>query len=196
VRALLSGHREVRRLKRFHNPTLHGTKPWPSGWILMDYIGRCGMKPKTHVMELGCGWGLAGIYCAKQQGARVTGLDSDSQTFPYLDLHARINGVRIEKLRMNFERISTRHVEGVDVLIGSDICYWETLVEPLEALIRKALEVGVRAVLISDPGRSPFEHLADIFLREGRGEVFDWRTGRPRALTGRILRIDGIGVRR
>lgn len=190
VRVLFAGHSEVRKLKRLHNPTHHGTRLWPSSWLLMDYIGRCGMMSKTHVMEIGCGWGLVGIYCAKWQGARVTGLDSDSEIFPYLDLHARINGVEIESLEMRFDRISFRHLEEVGVLIGSDICYWETLVGPLEGLIRNAMEAGVRAVLISDPGRTPFEHLADIFVDNEWGEVFDWRTKKPHVIKGRILRVE------
>jgi RNA polymerase sigma-70 factor (ECF subfamily) len=44
----------------------------------MDYLEHQGLPRETRVMEVGCGWGLAGIYCAREHGARVTGLDADS----------------------------------------------------------------------------------------------------------------------
>jgi cyclopropane fatty-acyl-phospholipid synthase-like methyltransferase len=47
------------------------------------------------VLELGCGWGLVGIACAKTFQAQVTGLDADAAVFPYLQLHAARNGVRL-----------------------------------------------------------------------------------------------------
>ena len=46
-------------------------------------------------MEIGCGWGLLGIYCAKKYDSRVISVDLDAEVFPYLELHTRVNDVEI-----------------------------------------------------------------------------------------------------
>ena len=88
VRVLLSHHPEIRRLKRHNHPTNHGNKFWTSSWLLMDYFKKNGLEQETRVLEIGCGWGLAGIYCAKKHGAVVTGVDVDSEVLPFSRLHA------------------------------------------------------------------------------------------------------------
>ncbi|MGB7030455.1 MAG: SAM-dependent methyltransferase, partial [Syntrophobacteria bacterium] len=62
VRLLLSHHPEVRKLKRFNSPSVHGNKFWKSSWLLMDYLNRRGFPEGANVREVGCGWGLLGIY--------------------------------------------------------------------------------------------------------------------------------------
>ena len=83
----------------------------------MDYLNRRGFPEGANVMEVGCGWGLLGIYCAKKYGARVTGVDIDSEVFPYLQLHAEINQVEISPLRKGYDGLRTTHLQGVDVLL-------------------------------------------------------------------------------
>ena len=76
---LAPSHPEVRRLQHDAvQPSLHGHKVWPSSWVLMDYLHQRGVPPRAHVLELGCGWGLVGIACAKLFQAQVTGLDADA----------------------------------------------------------------------------------------------------------------------
>ena len=62
-------------------------------------------------MEVGCGWGLLGIYCAKKYGARVTGVDIDSEVFPYLNLHAEINQVEISTLKKGYDGLRGNHLQ-------------------------------------------------------------------------------------
>ncbi len=190
VRALLSRNSRIRKLKRKHIPTIHGTKQWSASWLLIDYIHSCGMGRDSRVLDVGCGWGLAGIYCAKGHGATVTGVDSDPEVFPYLRLHARLNGVNIDTMSLDFDSLNHSLLAGIDVVIGSDICFWDTMVEPLKALIRRAIVSGVRAVIIADPGRPPFEDTARYFTRNNMGRVFDWTARAPHSTQGRILRVE------
>ena len=44
-------------------------------------------------------------YLAKKYGAKVVGLDADPAVFPYLDLHAKINGVKIKTQEATFEQL-------------------------------------------------------------------------------------------
>ena len=189
VRLLLARHPEIRKLKRLHSPALHGNKHWASSWLLMDYLDRRGLPERAHLMEIGCGWGLTGIYCAKKYGAAVTGVDKDAAVFPYLQLHAQLNRVNISTLKADFRNLGMRELKRMDVMIGADICYWDNMVQPLRRLIRRALRCGTSLVLVADPGRPTFEEVADYFVDKGIGAVMDWKTRRPRSITGRILKV-------
>jgi predicted nicotinamide N-methyase len=190
VRLLLSRHPEIRKLKRLHYPAFHGNKHWSSSWLLMDYLGHNGLPKNAHIMEVGCGWGLAGIYCAKKHGAIVTGVDKDPDVFPYLKLHADINREKITTLKADLRKIKKRDLNDMDVIIGADICFWDSMVNPLRKLIQKALKNGVKQVFVADPGRPTFEKIVDYFCKRGIGKVYDWDTRRPRSIEGRILRVD------
>jgi len=156
---------------------------------MIDFIKKMGLPEQTHVMEVGCGWGLAGIFCAKKYEARVVAVDCDSEVFPYLRLQATTNKVSIETMRRRFERIRCSDLMGVEYLIGTDICFWDTLVSPLKNLIRRAKRSGVRMVILADPGRPPFEALASHFNSNGNATLVDWEVRHPRRIYGKILKV-------
>jgi predicted nicotinamide N-methyase len=158
----------------------------------MEYFYRRGLPGGASVIEVGCGWGLAGIYCAKNHAARVTGVDVDPEVFPYLELHSETNGVKISTMEKGFDGLSGKHLRAFDVMIGADICFWDSLVHPLIKLIRRALGAGVQLVLIADPGRSPFEVMGEHFVDKRGGKILDLTAQRPRRAQGRILEIGSI----
>lgn len=190
IRVLLSSHPKVRKLKRLHAPSFHGNKHWVSSWLLMDYFKHEGLAEGARVLEVGCGWGLSGIYCAKKYGAAVTGVDIDPDVFPYLRLHAGINKVKINTMNNSLNDLTDRDLRGVDVLIGADICFWNNMIDPLKMLIQRALRARVRLLLIADPGRSSFDEVADYFAEKQKGEILDWTTSSPRRIQGKILKIE------
>lgn len=189
VRAYKARHEEIKKLKRLHAPSRFGFRVWGSSWLLMDFFSRLGLAQGSHVMEIGCGWGLAGIYCAKRHDAAVTGVDIDPEVFPYLLLHARINNVKIETVNAAFERLSSEQLGKTELLIGADICFWDAMVDPLKRLISRALAQGVGTVVIADPGRSSFHDLANHFTEVNQGEVLSWTAENPGPVSGKILRV-------
>ncbi len=193
VRILLSRHPEIRRLKRNAFPVVHGNKLWNSSWLLMEYCDRKGIPKGAKVMEAGSGWGLAGIYCAKKFDAKVIAVDFDTHVFPYLQLHAEVNGVKIAPEKREFDRITKKDLNKIDILIGADICFWDKMIDSLRRLIKRALKAGVNRVLIADPGRTTFEHLGHHFVEKGQGRIFDVTTQRPKRIRGRILEIFSVG---
>ncbi len=195
VRVLLSKHPQIRRLKQKHYPTFYGNRLWRSSWLLMDYFHRLGLPKGSKVMEIGCGWGLAGIYCAKKHHAHVTGVDMDHEVFPFLRLHAQINGVEIRTLGKRFGGLTEKHLQDIDVLIGADICFWDENIHPLKRLILRARRAGVHLVLIADPIRSPFEKLGAYFVEHCGGQMLDWTSEHPRCIRGKILKIGSISDR-
>ena len=160
--------------------------------MLIDYIRQEGLPPGVRVMEVGCGWGLPGIYCAKTYQASVTSLDRDPEVFPFLHLHAEMNQVDITTLKKSFEEISIADLVGVDILMGVEICFWDEMVEVLEGLIEKALAAGVRLILIADPGRTPFDTLEERCLNRYHHHAISWRITRPYIYQGKILKIGSL----
>jgi len=189
---LHSSHPEIRRLQHdAARPSLHGHKVWPTSFVLMDYLHQRGVPPQARVLELGCGWGLVGISCAKTFQAQVTGLDADPAVFPYLQLHAQRNGVHVATRQGTFADLTPLDLAAFELIVGADICFWEELVDPLYQLIRHSVAAGVAEILLADPSRPPFDELCARCVQHGDAEVLDWAMTKPIAESGRILRVVG-----
>ena len=160
VKILNSNHKEIRRLKREgHVAEIHGNKFWNSSFLVMDYLKKHPLKNGSRVLEIGCGWGLLGIYCADNFDSKVTGIDADENVLPYLELHAEINGIDIVGEKKTFNQLSTDYLKNFDVILGADICFWDELTPMLYNMINRAMKAGVQQVIIADPCRSPFTAL-------------------------------------
>ena len=192
ITVLKAAHPEVRRLKKDHDPEIHGNKFWNSSWLIMDYFERQGLPQKARVMEVGCGWGLAGIYCAKTHGARVTGMDADPRVFPYLKLHAAINDVKIKTMEARFEDMKRKKLARQDVILGADICFWDSLIDPLYKLIRKAIRAGVQQIIVADPGRPPFDEVCNRCTAEFNSVVKQWSVAEPVRSNGYLLIVGAL----
>ena len=158
---LTSQHRIIRRLRRVYHPSTHGNKAWRSSFLLMDYLLHNPLRPRARVMEVGCGWAPGGVFCATRFQAKVTGVDFDEDVFPFLQVTAALNNVEVEPLPADFTALDGGRLAGQQALIGSDICFWNKMVKPLGALVERALDSGVRRVVIADPGRPTFYELAN-----------------------------------
>lgn len=161
VTILTNSHRAVRQLKRAtQTPTHHGHKVWHSSLLLMDYFIENPLPQGCRVLEIGCGWGLTGVFLARQFDCDVTALDIDKNVFPFQQLHAEVNGVDIETMRKSYASLSEDFLKTFDIVVGGDICFWDQLSDKLYRLARKAVKASTR-VIISDPGRQPFMELVE-----------------------------------
>ncbi len=189
VYMLTNSHRFVRQLRRFYQPSVHGHKAWGSSYLIMDYLQHRPMRRNARVLELGCGWAPAGIYCAKHFDARVRGVDRDPDVFPYTELLATLNDVKVETEERSFEDLKAKDFAKTEVVIGSDICFWDALVKPLSRLIRTGLDSGVKRVIIADPGRPPFRELARKLSKHHAVTVDEWYALEPKRYEGEIMEI-------
>lgn len=171
------------------SPAIHGYRVWSSSFLIMDYLQNDPLTSKSKVMEIGCGWGILGIFCAKQFGAKVIALDADSKVFPFLEAHSAINNVNVTTLHNRYEQLTTSHLKGVTFMAGGDICFWDELVDPLFFAIATAVEVGVERIVIADPGRPPFMALAKRCKKAFGGKRMDWQIRSPKRHSGYLLEV-------
>ncbi|MCH2100184.1 MAG: class I SAM-dependent methyltransferase, partial [Pseudomonadales bacterium] len=162
LRILTGAHASVRALRRAgHVAEIHGNKLWNSSFLLMEHLKKHPLKAGTRVLEIGCGWGLLSIFCAKRFGAVAHGIDADANVQPYMHLHAELNGVEVTSEKKTFAQLSTKMIADYDLVLGGDICFWDDLNRDLFNLIRRARKAGVGTVMIADPCRPPFTALAE-----------------------------------
>ncbi len=185
-----SGHRFARQLGRHYKPSVHGHKTWGSSFLLMDFLEQQRLLRRgTRVLELGCGWGATSVHCARRFKARVTGLDRDADVFPFMEVQASLNDVRVDTLESDFDGLRGEALSGFDVLLGADVCFWNELSDSLHKLVRRAARAGVSHVLIADPGRPPFHTLCRRLLKRYEGVRYDWYATEPRRYEGEILHL-------
>ena len=187
VTVLKAADARIRRRKRVHDPSLHGNKFWGSSWAVMDFLSHQGLPRGVRIVDVGCGWGLAGIFCARRFDARVTSVDADPEVFPFLRLHAEINGVTVSPLQRMFSGLRGRDREGCDVMLGADICFWDEMTAPLLRLLRRGLDAGVQQIIIADPGRPPFNRLAERCVAELGGQLKPWQAEEPVRVSADLL---------
>ena len=70
-----AGHKSIRAVRRAgHEPSIHGTKLWKSSCLIIDYLKKHPPKRRKRVLDAGCGWGITGIWCAKEWGSKVVSI--------------------------------------------------------------------------------------------------------------------------
>ena len=180
LQVLKSSHPEVRKIKRKQSGhSAHGNKVWRSSFVMLDYLETHPLKENSRALEIGCGWGLAGLYLSKFQNIDVKGIDIDPSVKPYFELQNKINGCELNFEACSFESLSHQTLSKYQYLIGTDICFWDELTEPLFGLIQKARGAGVKKILIADPGRPPFWALAERCADKLGSEVITRRIDQP-----------------
>ncbi len=189
VYLLKTRHRLIRQLKKRYQPSVHGHRPWQSSFLLMDYLSENPIRGSARVLEIGCGWGMAGVFCAAHFKARVTGLDIDRAVFPYMRLLAELNDVDVVTLRRKFENLRGREVGDFHTVIGADICFWDSLVKPLQRLVNRAFRNGTKRFVIADPGRPTFYEFVDRCRTRYRVDLVEWYALEPKRFEGEVVEI-------
>jgi len=183
-------HKVIKKLlKESSTPEIHGDKVWFSSYLIHDYLLENPPKKKSRIMEIGCGWGILAIHCAKEFKAKVIGVDADKNVFPFLEKHAKLNEAKVEPLVCRYERLKAGLIAEQDMILGGDICFWDELIEPLYKLIKRAVKNGVGTIIIADPGRSPFLKLAKRCKKEFGAELLEVELEDPIEEDGYLLII-------
>ena len=191
VKALKASHPDVRRLKRQgHHASHHGNKVWRSSFVLIDYLSERDFPAGTRVLDVGCGWGLSGIFMARQFSAEVTGIDIDSNVAPFLALQASVNNCEVQFQQKSIDQMSGRELAKFDAIIGADICFWDEMTDTLHRFVKRAVKAGVPFIAIADPGRPPFWELAARCEQRLAADTFTRTITEPLKTTKHIMVVE------
>jgi predicted nicotinamide N-methyase len=186
-----ASHPAIRRVKKQgHEPSIHGNKLWKSSFLLIDYLNKNRPEHAGAVIDVGCGWGISGIWCAKTLGSAVTSVDADKNVYPFLNAVADINNVSTTPLVSRFEKLSKRQLAQFDMLIAADICFWDELVNPVSNMVNRAVDAGVKKIVIADPERSSFFEMAERCVDKHCGELLQWQSSGSVSASGALLVIE------
>lgn len=185
-----ASHPDIRKVKREGNyPSIHGNKLWKSSCLVIDYLKQNPPEHADSVIDVGCGWGASGIWCAQKLGSDVTSMDADPDVFPFLEVAADLNDVTTTPLVSRFEKLSKRQLSKFDLLIAADICFWDELVDPVYKMVNRAVKAGVKQIVIADPERPTFHEMAARCVEKHCAEVIEWETRSPIKAHGALLVI-------
>ena len=183
-----ASHPDIRKVKREGNyPSIHGNKLWKSSCLVIDYLKQNPPEHANSVIDVGCGWGASGIWCAKKLGSDVTSMDADPDVFPFLEVAADLNGVVTTPLVSRFEELTKRQLSQFDLLIAADICFWDELVDPVYKMVNRAIKAGVKQIVIADPERPTFHEMAARCVEKHCAELIEWETSSPIKAHGALL---------
>lgn len=186
-----ASHPAIRSVKRRSAaPEIHGNKLWKSSCLVIDYLHRNPPATTDTVIDVGCGWGIGGVWCARQYSAQVTSVDADPNVFPYLDVVADLNGVSTQHQTRRFQQLTTRQLAQYDLLIGADICFWDELVNPVYNMVNRAIRAGIGQIVLADPERPTFVEMAERVIDRHGGELLEWRTRGPLSARGVLLVVE------
>ena len=182
-------HRLMRTLRRRYQPVIHGHRAWGSSYLLMDYLTHRGMRRGARAAEIGCGWGGLSIFCARKFNAKMTGIDLDPAVFPFMDVLADLNGVEVAQNPINLNALKGRDLGEFKYIFGSDVCFWDSLIDPLARMTGRALNNGVERVIIADPGRPTFYEYCDLMATRHNATLQEWYAIEPDRFEGEIVEI-------
>ncbi len=171
-------------------PSIHGYQVWSSSFLIMDYLNQEPLAKGERVLDIGCGWGMLSIYCAKTFKAKVTAVDADKWVFPYLRVHAAMNSVKITTKVSKYEDIKNGLLKKQKFMAGGDICFWDDLVDPLYDIVSRAVDSGVERIVIADPGRSPFLKLAKKCKKSFGAQLVPRQVEEPKKSAGYLMVVE------
>lgn len=189
VYLLNTKHRLIKALKKRHKPSIHGHRAWGSSFLLMDYMRERGMRKGAKAAEIGCGWGGLSVFLAREYNAKMTGIDLDPAVFPYMEVLADLNAVKVKPRRADFTKLKGPDLGQYRHIIGGDVCFWDSLVKPLARMTKRALKNGVESVIIADPGRPTFYEFCDLMADDHHTHLQEWYAIEPERYEGEIVEI-------
>ncbi len=176
-------------IARNSSPAMPGSRIWPSSYLLVNYLSTQAFSPEQHVLELGCGWGLASAYVKKYFGANVTASDGDHQVLAFQKLLSGANNLNINFKRRSFVELADGNLSHIDIMIGSDICYSPSTSRDLECLFHRLAAQRGSEIILADSGRPAFTALAERLKQYLPLQVFDRNIELPTKFQGKILQI-------
>jgi len=92
-------------------------------------------------------------------------------------------------VKSRYEKITKQMLSEYDMVIASDICFWDEMTKPLYHLIGRCYQAGVERVVMTDPGRQPFREMAELCIDKYDAIYDNWSVPHPNNFSGLVLDI-------
>ena len=117
-------------------------------------------------------------------------MDLDANVFPYLEVISALNDVKVAPMEGNFNNLSTECLGREHLLIGSDICFWDSMGQAVVRRRRPSTRGRSQAVRHHRPGRPTFYELADRCQKQNwQVTLKEWYAVEPSRTTGEVLEV-------
>ena len=138
---------------------------WESAIGLARYVSELGATfSGQHILEIGCGFGLAGIV-ACQAGAKVVFTDFEHDALQFALHNSQLNGIEngvFVQMDWNTPCFNSKF----DVILASDVIYEEENWEPITSLLQNLLASHGIAIF-SEPNRKNADGFFECISKNG-----------------------------
>lgn len=139
---------------------------WPSSLALALWLQQNQARIAGRLcLDLGCGLGFTALVGA-WLGARVLGMDYESEALSYARKNAAANAVPSPTWVTMDWRTPALLPQSCEYIWGGDVMYENRFVEPVFTFLEHALSASGK-VWIAEPGRGAYEHFQRALLRRG-----------------------------
>jgi predicted nicotinamide N-methyase len=166
------------------------SKIWEASIVLANYMAALPADPKRHLLEIGCGIGVAGIVAARFEH-RVTMTEYNRDSLNFARANACVNHIP-ESSTPEIVELDWRKplLEGrFQMILGSEVVYKEEYFEPLMALFKRYLEPDGEIVLAEGLRKTSmafFEKMSDICDIKAQKKILRSKDGEKRVVLARM----------
>ena len=100
---------------------------------------------------------------------------------------ADINDVKVKSSVKDFTKLTGKFLGEAELIVGSDICFWNSLVKPLALTVNRALSNGTKRIIISDPGRPTFYEFCELVGKRHNVLLQEWYSIEPDRYEGEVV---------
>lgn len=128
-----------------------------------------GIKPKDHVLEIGCGWGGFAEFVAKEIGARVTGLTISKEQHAFASERIARAGladkVEIKLQDYRDEQGKYDHIASIEMFEAVGEKYWPVFFGKVKECLKVGGTAGMQIITINEQAYHVYRRRPDFIQR-------------------------------
>ena len=128
-----------------------------------------GIKPDSHILEIGCGWGGFAEYAAKERGARVTAITISDQQFDYSRQRIHSAGLadHVEVRRQDYRDVTGHfdRIVAIEMFEAVGERYWPGFFGKVRDLLTPDGRAALQVITIDDACFERYRKSTDFIQR-------------------------------
>ncbi|MGI9350845.1 MAG: class I SAM-dependent methyltransferase [Rhizobiaceae bacterium] len=130
---------------------------------------RMGIKPDSHVLEIGCGWGGFAEFVTKEIGAKVTGLTISREQLNFARKRLAKAGLQ-DRAELKFQDYRDEtgkydHIASIEMFEAVGKEYWPTYFRKINECLKPGGTAGLQIITIEDASFDSYSARTDFIQR-------------------------------